>query len=120
MPCLCIIVQGGLISDPNHYVVEFSVPEVKSIVEVLKAFPVRKLIKNYHEDMQSDCSQLLNFLQETGAKIVKVNPPQIKVYNHYVECCCGEDEREELLSRLKEIRGVTNVTLEPESIGIII
>ena len=50
-------------------------------------------------------------------KIFKVNPPHIKVHNQYVECCCTEEERTTLLTKLDKIQGVTHVTLVPEDQG---
>ena len=55
-----------------------------------------------------------------GVKILKVNPPYIKVHNQYVECCCAEDKQVKLLRRLRKLIGVTDVAIiaEPESLGI--
>jgi hypothetical protein len=54
-----------------------------------------------------------------GVKILKINPPHIKVYNQYVECCCNEDKQRKLLKRLGKVVGVTDVAIitEPESLG---
>lgn len=52
-----------------------------------------------------------------GVKIFKINPPHIKVYNQYVECCCTEEERTILLTKLEKIQGVAQVTLVPEDQG---
>jgi hypothetical protein len=54
-----------------------------------------------------------------GVEILKVNPPHIKVYNQYVECCCTEDKQTKLLRRLGKVVGVTDVAkiAEPESLG---
>ena len=54
-----------------------------------------------------------------GVKIFKINPAHIKVYNQYVECCCAEEERTALLTKLRKIQGVTHVTLVPEDQGIL-
>lgn len=41
---------------------------------------------------------------------MKVNPSHIiKLQNHYVECCCVEDVRKEILEKLKAIEGVWQV-----------
>ena len=53
-----------------------------------------------------------------GVKILKVNPRHIKVHNQYIECCCTEEEKTELLTKLEQTDGVTHVTHEPDSIGI--
>ena len=55
-----------------------------------------------------------------GVKILKVNPPYIKVYNQYVECCCIEDKQKKLLRRLEKVVGVTDAAIiaEPENLGI--
>ena len=55
-----------------------------------------------------------------GVKILKVNPPHIKVHNQYIECCCTEDKQTKLLRRLRKVNGVTDVAIinEPESLGI--
>ena len=50
-------------------------------------------------------------------QIFKVNPPHIKLYNQYVECCCTKEEKEKLLTKLKRIPGVTCVTVVPEDHG---
>ena len=42
-------------------------------------------------------------------EVAKVNPTHIKLLNQYVECCCADNVREELLSRLKYINGVIHV-----------
>ena len=55
-----------------------------------------------------------------GVNVFKINPAHIKVYNQYVECCCSEEEKTKLLKKLGKIPGVTNVSLEPSSIGTII
>jgi EAL domain-containing protein (putative c-di-GMP-specific phosphodiesterase class I) len=57
-----------------------------------------------------------------GVKILKVNPPYIKVHNQYVECCCTEDKQTKLLRKLVKVVGVTDVAIiaEPESLGIIL
>lgn len=52
-----------------------------------------------------------------GIQIFKVNPPHIKLYNQYVECCCTEEEKERLLTKLKRISGVTYVMVLPEDQG---
>ena len=54
-----------------------------------------------------------------GVKILKVNPPYIKVHNQYVECCCTKDKQKEILRRLEEVVGVTDVTIitEPDKLG---
>ena len=54
-----------------------------------------------------------------GVKILKVNPPYIKVHNQYVECCCAEDKQVKLLRRLRKLNGVTDVAIiaDPESLG---
>lgn len=55
-----------------------------------------------------------------GVIIFKINPQHIKVHDQYVECCCTQEEKTKLQTRLKEIHGVTHVELvnEPESKGI--
>ena len=53
-----------------------------------------------------------------GVKIHKVNPPYIKVHNQYVECCCTEVKQTELLRRLGEVVGVTDVAIVAENLGI--
>ena len=52
-------------------------------------------------------------------KIIKVNPPHIKVYNQYVQCFCTEEEKTNLLTKLEEIDGVSHVhvTQKPETTG---
>ena len=52
-----------------------------------------------------------------GVRIFKINPAHIKVYNQYVECCCTEEVKTMLLKKLGKIPGVTNVSLEPNSLG---
>ena len=52
-----------------------------------------------------------------GVKILKVNPPHIKVHNQYVECCCTEDKRTELLRQLGRVDGVIDVAV-PENLGV--
>ena len=56
-----------------------------------------------------------------GVKILKVNPPRIKLHNQYVECCCIEDKQTKLLKRLRKVNGVTDVAIinEPENLGIL-
>ena len=41
--------------------------------------------------------------------VAKINPTHVKLLNQYVECCCADDVREELLSKLKNIKGVIHV-----------
>ena len=55
-----------------------------------------------------------------GVKIFRINPPHIKLHNQYVECCCTEEKKTKLITKLKNLPGVTDVTFESESIGIII
>ena len=51
-------------------------------------------------------------------KILRINPHHIKVQNQYVECCCTEEDKTKLLTKLKQIDGVTRVILNPENTGI--
>jgi hypothetical protein len=54
-----------------------------------------------------------------GIKILTVTPPYLKFYNQYVKCRCTTEEKEELLTELNDISGVTHATLVPCA-GIII
>ena len=51
-------------------------------------------------------------------KVAKVNPAHIRLLNQYVECCCSDDTRQELLSKLRDIKGVIHVKHRPLSEGI--
>ena len=51
-----------------------------------------------------------------GVKIFNINPRHITVHDQYVECCCTEEEKMKLLTKLEEI----HVALNPEIIGIML
>ena len=49
--------------------------------------------------------------QELDVKIIKVNPSHIKFQDQYVECCCSEHVRSEVVRKLKAIDGIFDVGL---------